>query len=465
MSDEYFTPSQLRARGLDVTGNHLRAWSVHCPSLGRAIAFEDDPGNPRNRKYLFRDVRKALESRNLEPLPDEFTDAAGRWMWASLLPNKCYKFSRMALYNWSENGCAGLDGQKLRIRTEHSWHGGSYKRRDFVRAEDLDRIIRWKADSKKIEDQHWMSHKEASSHLSATFLTTYSDSRHHRRNRVGVPHPLLGRTIKTELRDEVTNGQTVSKLYLWRADILKLIQRPERAAWATWREAQDEYNLPHGLVRIAVRQGKIQMKKFPGPATQSRPVMQQYFYRPHLEAMAAQRVAKASLPVATEVEDRSSTDAAGRWLPTAEAENRVGVRSTFFTVWRKKCPHLDGKPFRARQIKPAWKSSRSKIWVYNEADADRIHRKINNLPEPVAVSPGESAKPKKVKAKRGRPRADQKVAEFNYRIARDWKKAQADGETMATFGARTRDIDSMFLGKNGLLTLLRWVERNPKRAS
>jgi hypothetical protein len=318
---------EVKASFPEFTAQLAQSWVKFCPWLGRPIATGTDPGNRHGRTYSLADLRAAFDARRTEPLPDEFSDKDGRWVWLQTLRQSDeFAIAATSVMDWQERGHEALGG-KLQVRREWYWPiGGLCHRRDYVRAEDLEMILAHRADDTELPDD-WAPLREAERVLSAPTLIKYSRSTHYRRKGMGMPLPLLGRPIKTSVRKVITNRQTVWRTFYWRPDITRLTA----ALWATWRQARDEYDIPSSTLDAAVRRGDVKRQKFAVAPAQGRPSEQQFFRRSDLDRLARGR--QTPTP-------RTPQEAARRTLTLGDAINAVKRSKSIVSRWAKERPQM-----------------------------------------------------------------------------------------------------------------------------
>ena len=361
-SDPFLAPREIRRIYPSFTYRISSSWSVFCPLLAgrpqkkrRRIRWT--PAGKRKRRYSFRDVDEAFQNRDFGPAQDDFENKLGHWIWTNLLRQDVQKergkpvVKRPALEtvaDWNQNGHPAFANKpgKPQIITRYFWpEGGQCHSRDYVRVEDLDKVEKFVADADgRAKDAHWMDRAESESLVYKTTRAKFSDHTHHNRRRRGVPHPALGRTIKTEVVKAIVNGKRVSQVWRWREDVNKVrsfeMNAEEKKKWATFKNFKT-YCVSLAQVLKAVERGEVGTYDFPAVPERSRHDEQtrRHFFREHLKALGERIKAK---------KDR------GR-------------------------PATVGKAFFSIPYEPDWPSSHSPVKVWDEEQTNQIALRLTGV--------------------------------------------------------------------------------------
>lgn len=304
-----------------------------------------------------------------ERLPNEFSDADGDWIWTNLAKLPPYHVPLTSITGWRKNGCAALGGKSPTIKTVKGkgWGAG---RRNYIRASELKQIRDFRTGNADIPND-WISYDEAvAMGADRRMLIKHAGSDDPRRRADPVLHPALGRPIRAKsfvvARED---GHSQKVLRLWRADIVKIVEIPSPAKWATRKQARDEYGLEDGDLQYASNAGRLTTKPFAAPPRHGQRTETLHFFRPHLEKLAADKNEKLKPGV-----DRCFQDLTGIYWPQAEALKRSQSTSADFMRWKITCPYLGDKPLKPRRVKMTLYRSKHgpMAMVYAEADLDRI---------------------------------------------------------------------------------------------
>jgi hypothetical protein len=88
------------------------------------------------------------------------------------------------------------------------------------------------------------------------------------------------------------------------------------------------------------------------------------FHEDDLRRIAQNRTA-AAIPI--------HRDREGNWLPASAVQRQFGISAATLTPWRERaCHHLDGRAIRAKKVSLGVAHRYGKMWVYLEADLEKI---------------------------------------------------------------------------------------------
>jgi hypothetical protein len=415
-----------------------------------------EEGHRRNYLYVvstWRRLAKAARYLPFSPGKDEYTGDDGQtWIW---IPKLRSPFSSSTIKRHAEWGRLGK--RDFVVQEEHDAFVAS---RGFV-FDEAKKV--WKrnphAKTSAAKDLVWATAEEAWAdyRLSRYFLD--SSER---------PEIVLGKPLDTKLENRLAESGRRITVRVYRRAQLELIRKrldeethPEPPpGMMRLHRAVTEFGIPYMTLMQKAKKGKLGAKQAQAFSSDGKLHNTWFVSREKVEALSK---------VEKDVGQRAAIIHLGEpYYLLAEAAKKAGVHWLLLSQNRNKPSKLwGGIVVKADQIRlDTFGSKWSKTWIYRAADLDKVQKFLAGESEPVTAQPGEAVKFAKVKKKRGRPRiTSQRDADFNYRIAREWKKAQASGQKMETFGTQTRDVDSRFLGKKGVRRILQWVERNPKKAT
>jgi hypothetical protein len=297
----------------------------------------------------------------MEPV-DSFKDARGEWIWFRAA-ERDYKFSGRFLRRWIER-------KKITVRLNRV-KGGAHPRQ-YLLKDDLDAIVaeRKKARHENAVDPRWANRKEAMSDygVSSEMLTKYSVE----------PFAILGRPFKTHERESFHSGQLTRQKLWWRADLEACKDRrfvvPE--GMMTLEDAERLCGFHRNWILQLAKRQQIRSEKIVGATggvTRRRLVVS----RQDIESLRDE--------VNRQIGSREFTIGGQVYIPHAEAMKLSGASNFELGTFRnKKNPKRGDLIVHAFQapVRLYHNIHGDKAWLYLKTDIERLHRRINNLPEP-----------------------------------------------------------------------------------
>ena len=408
------------------------------------VARKPDPAHKGYHLYCIEDVARHEKEMWPHRPPDELDLDDRHWIWVPLLGkvqgyrdrprqtgryHERYRVAPAQLWKWEQHGCWLLRDEKPGLMRIH--HRGKPGSRLYVPQDFLDRYTAARAritvtlEQARNDPQRVLLDDALSMGFSVEFLTRFSDYESPHRTTPSRKHPYLGRRIRSGVRFVVQpRGISHVRPWFWRADLRKLLNMPVPSlkTWVPQSRVFSECGIRHeclaGFERRATRRlsgEELRSKRFPSITARGIPVMMKYYWRKHLELIAAALTKPADFVY------RDPAEHGTEYVLRSEGARLAGVdHREIHAYMNRPNPGRGGIIVHARNdvLVKLYRVKEKFPWLVRKRDCldVRYYREHGTLPTPVGEAPAQ-------KAKRGRPPLD---AQPNARKARQYASILAE---------------------------------------